>query len=241
MFRKITQLALLVTLMGAIAGCTLFSATPDNTTTFLVRIENVSTSTTLTTSIGAAPTPLAPGVYAVHKIGGAIFHNGQPDVGLGLEALAEDGDPSILATSLSTQVGVIEVGIFNTPMGATSPGPLLPGGTYEFQFSAAAGERLSFATMFVQSNDLFYAPLESGIFLFDAQGNPIQGDITSEIFLWDAGTEINQEPGVGSHQAPRQPAANSGADENGLVQVVSDGYLYPSISDVIRVTITHIH
>ena len=55
------------------------------------------------------------------------------------------------------------------------------------------GDRLSLTTMMGQSNDWFYAPVESGIPLFE-NGNPISGDITSQIILWDAGTEVNQEP-----------------------------------------------
>ena len=55
-------------------------------------------------------------------------------------------------------------GSFAVPMGADGPGPLLPGGTYEFHFHAGQGHYLSFATMFVQSNDLFYAP--------DGEGSP---------------------------------------------------------------------
>ena len=39
------------------------------------------------------------------------------------------------------------------------------------------GDYLSFATMFVQSNDLFYAPEPSGIPLFDGE-TPVDGDMT---------------------------------------------------------------
>ena len=49
-------------------------------------------------------------------------------------------------------------------------------------------DRLSFATMYVQSNDLFLAPGDTGIALFiDEQ--PISGDVTALVRLWDAGTE----------------------------------------------------
>jgi hypothetical protein len=37
--------------------------------------------------------------------------------------------------------------------------------------------------MFAQSNDLFYAPVEEGIALFDASGKPIAGDVISQILL----------------------------------------------------------
>ena len=84
---------------------------------------------------------------------------------------------------------------FNTPVDAAEPGAIGPGGAYEVTFSAAPGSRLSFATMFVPSNDLFFAPDEAGIALFDGANLPIAGDVTSQVMLWDAGTEVNQEPG----------------------------------------------
>ena len=189
-------------------------------------------------SRSGAPVILAPGVWAVHTEDAPLFTAGQLDRGQGLEALSEDGDPSGLATPLNSKVGVISSGVFNTPVGAAGPGPVLPGASYEFHFRAFPGSNLSFATMFVQSNDLFYAPDEMGIAVFNAFGGAISGDITSQVMLWDAGTEVNQQPGVGPDQAPRQAGANTGADENGNVQIVNDGYSYPSISEAIRVSIT---
>ena len=91
--------------------------------------------------------------------------------------------------------------------------------------------------MYVQSNDLFLAPGETGIALF-VDGQPISGDITDQIDLWDAGTEVNEEPGVGANQAPRQAAANTGADEGGVVRLVDDGYTYPAVADIVLITIS---
>ena len=163
---------------------------------FTVRIENIGTV-------------LAPGAWVAQRGGTPFFTDGQPDRGAGLEALAEDGNPAQLAANLHPNSR-----IFNTPVGADSPGPLTPGNAYEFTFVARPGDRLSFATMYVQSNDLFLAPDETGIELF-TDGLPISGDITAQIGLWDAGTEVNEEPGVGENQAPRQAGANTGADEGG--------------------------
>jgi len=103
------------------------------------------------------------------------------------------------------------------------------------------GERLTSATMFAQSNDLFYAPQEDGIALFDATGKPIRGDVTSQILLWDAGAEVNEEPGLGPNQAPLQAAPNTGPAENGVVRSITevkDGFHYPTVPQVLRVTIT---
>ena len=58
-------------------------------------------------------------------------------------------------------------------------------------------------TMMGQSNDWFYGPNESGIELFK-NGQPISGDITSQIILWDVGTEVDQEPGIGPEPATKR-------------------------------------
>jgi len=50
------------------------------------------------------------------------------------------------------------------------------------------------------------------------------------MILWDAGTEVNQAPGFGSEQAPRQGGADTGTAENGVVQAVADGFTYPIYS-----------
>lgn len=179
--------------------------------------------------------PLAPGAWALHASGATpIFTMGSPDYGEGLESLAEDGDPSTLATSLLAKDGVTKSGAFNTPVGEAGPGALLPGNSYEFTFDAEEGDYLSFATMLVHSNDLFFSPSDAGIPLFSG-GTALSGDITSSIMLYDAGTEVNELPGVGLHQPAR---LNGGDDENGNVTIVNDGFTYPAVSSVVKITIT---
>jgi len=164
---------------------------------------------------------------------------GKPDRGHGLEAQAEDGNPSPLAASVKKMKGVVASGVFNTPVGDDKAGPALPGKAYEFTFQAKPGERLTVTTMFGQSNDLFYAPSDDGIALFE-NGAPISGDVTSRFHLWDAGTEVNEEPGFGPNQAPRQSAPNTGLSEHKPVrriEDVKDGFSYPSVEQVLRVPI----
>lgn len=128
-------------------------------------------------------------------------------------------------------------GAYNTPVGSGGPGPLLPGQAYQWSFYANPGENLSFANMFVQSNDWFIAPDENGIPLYNGDGSQKSGDVTSYVKLWDAGTEADQKAGAGADQAPRQSGANSGAaDPNRSVRQVLDGGL-PSVADLVRVTI----
>lgn len=188
---------------------------------------------------GDFATPLAPVVWALHEDvmgAGVFFTTGEADRGDGLEALAEDGSPAPLAESL----GDIRHGVQAVPDGGDGPGPAFPGDSYSFSFEASAGEHLSFATMFVQSNDLFFGPDEDGIALFDDRGYPVEGRVTRHIDLWDAGAEVNQEPGVGADQAPRQVGPDTGADEMRVVQLVADsgdGYTYSPVAALVRVII----
>ncbi|PHN01559.1 spondin domain-containing protein [Flavilitoribacter nigricans] len=211
---------------------------PLETTQFTVRVENVSTPETLPTGDGSSvAVPLSPGFWALHATPAPLFSVGAPDRGQGLEEIAEDGDPAVLAETLAGKMGTPR-GAFTTPAGGMDPAPAFPGEAYEFTITAAPGIYLSLATMFVQSNDLFYAPGEMGVPLFDENGDPISGDITEYFDLWDAGTEENEQPGVGPNQAPRQSGPDMGAmDMDDLVRLVNDAYSYPADEDVIRVTI----
>ena len=212
----------------------------DDVVTFRVRIQNISADNDL-------PTLFAPGVWVLHSEAGPLFASGERDRGEGLEALAEDGEPTKLAAALRAQG--LHAGIFNTPVCADTPGPLPSrdtvefGNTYEFEVVASPeAPYLSFATMLVHSNDLFLAPPEKGIALFNVNGAAIGvQEVTAELLLWDAGTEANEEPGVGTNQAPRQPAANTGpADEMATVRPVDDGFSYPSVADLVRVYIVQV-
>ena len=125
---------------------------------------------------------------------------------------------------------------------AGTTGFIEPGMSQSYAFNAGPGHYLSFATMFVQSNDLFYGPDMNGIALYDGDGAALTGDITGLIDLWDAGTEVNEAPGVGDNQAPRQTGPDTGAAENGTVQLVADvndGFTYPTDEEIIQVTLEH--
>ena len=63
-----------------------------------------------------------------------------------------------------------------------------PGQTTSFTFHAAKGQRLMFATMYSNSNDLFFAPENPGIQLFNDSGVPYTGIIADAVKLWDNGT-----------------------------------------------------
>lgn len=208
---------------------------------FTVRIENITKPDAFTATNGVKwSLAFSPGVAVVHTGKAPIFSAGKKDRGQGLEAQSEDGDPGMLAKSLEGGKGIKSVTVFNTPVGAKAPGPITPGAAYEVSISAAPGDRLYLTTMMGQSNDWFYAPAESGIALFK-DGKPISGDITSQMILWDAGTEVNQEPGIGSDQGPRQKGPNTGEAENGVVKNAKEvkyGDAYTKVSKAMKVTVT---
>jgi hypothetical protein len=204
---------------------------------FTVRIENISSKDAQTASDGSKwPFALSPGLWLAHDTDVTLFKEGKAATPNGIEAQAEDGNPEWLIRSLENQ-HYMGHGIFNTPVGASGPSPILPGGAYEFYVMARPGMKLTVITMFGQSNDWFYAP-EKGIELFDKSGMPLSGDITSKFFLYDAGTEKDEEPGIGPNQAPRQKAPNSGAAQHGVVHKAGESSFFTRTGQLLRVTIT---
>ncbi|MEN0068487.1 MAG: spondin domain-containing protein [Myxococcota bacterium] len=248
--------------------------------TFEIVLANVSAMGALATSEGGVTVPLSPGVWAVHSASGALFETGVA-APPGLEEIAEDGSPTVMADALATRTGLttpfapgayavytdenplwttgeVDAGLglealaedgaaadlgavperggaFDTPVGGDAPGPILPGGSYRFTFEAMPGDLLTFATMLVQSNDAFVGV--EGLALFDGD-TPLSGDFTAEVNLYDAGTEVNQRPGTGPDQAPRQAGPDTGADESLAIGPVADGFTYPAIPDLLELTVT---
>jgi hypothetical protein len=126
-------------------------------------------------------------------------------------------------------------------------GALGPGDAMDITFIAGKKQAVSFAAMFGESNDWFFAPDVGGIALYDAQGNPTTGDVTSQIKLWNAGTEIDQEPAVGDATGPKQPSPDFGAPdpdptvrEIGNPVVLSDGSMFtrPAVAQMIAASLT---
>lgn len=199
------------------------SAMAGEPTAFTVIIRNVATQKTLKLANGmTSAAPIAPGIYAIIKDGAKLFSPGQSAAGSGLERLAEDGDAQAVLDAIKKMNGVRAAGLF-------APGQ-------PFTIDAMPGDRLAFASMFVQSNDKFYAPDPQGVALF-AGDSPAEGDLTAKAMLWDAGTEKDKPPGTGPNQAPRQKAANTGPEEGGVVRPANDGFTYPAISEVIQFTV----
>jgi hypothetical protein len=167
--------------------------------------------------------PLGPGLWIVVNVDYALFRDGKPIRIKEIEPLVEDANPVPLYERLSRSSFIHAIGFFE------------PG--HPFDFYARPGEKLIFLTMFLQSNDLFYAPAKSGLVLFDFDENPRTGDVTDRVRLWDAGTEVNERPGGGMFQAVRQGSRNLGTNERGVVRPVRDGFGYPAADKVIRVEV----
>ena len=166
--------------------------------------------------------PFAPGAYSVGT-SNTVFVSGEMSSDA-LEALAEDGDASGFAN------------VFNTPDGASGPGPIFPNGSYSFSFSATEGDRLSLATMLVQSNDWFVGLNNIDLF---PNGQALSGDITGQARLYDSGTEVDMYSGAGGDQPPRQSGPDTGEEENGIVEMeASPSSNVPDMSDMIRISIT---
>lgn len=212
---------------------------PGNATEFVVRLENISTSETLNVASNGStqPVPLSPGAYIVHRNeADSPLLLPRDAANAGLEAVAEDGNTAPYAGAVPGSA------IFNTPVGADAPGPIGPGGAYEFTLSAIDGDKLGFVTMFIPSNDWFYTPTDAdnSLDLF-VGGQPFSGEVAaSDIAIWDAGTEVDEEPGTGIYQVQRQSELNSGpADSDTRVSSLTGRGQSVSLNGpVLRVTIT---
>ncbi len=101
-------------------------------------------------------------------------------------------NPTIIIENVLDSRPLVESGSF---MGEGTPPVIFPGQEISFSFYAGPGQFLSFATMYGWSNDLFFAPENPGIQLYE-NGVAIEGDISSQIKLWDNGTRKNQPPGM---------------------------------------------
>jgi hypothetical protein len=205
---------------------------------FTVRIENISNPDGQVAKDGTKwPFALSPGLWVTHEREVRLFREGVPANG-GLEEQAEAGNPGALVKNLEgREHNGMQHGVFNTPVGASGPGPIGPGGAYEFTFTAKPGMRLSLVMMFGQSNDWFYAPKRQGIDLFN-NGKPLSGDITSEFMLFDAGTEKDEELGVGPNQGPRQKDPNAGEAENGKVHAAKSSAFFTRNGELFKITIS---
>jgi len=123
---------------------------------------------------------------------------------------------------------LVESGIFKNS--GASP-VIMPNESLSFQFSAAKGQALSFVSMYGWSNDLFFAPANPGIKLYQDNGTPIEGDVSTQLKLWDNGTRINQVPGANvmhpgtAETTPKNITEVSGMDAQGNTYAVASSLM----------------
>lgn len=173
-------------------------------------------------------TELRISVQNTSDIGGTVltptyfgFHDGSFDLfdagsaaSAGLEALAEDGNFSVLAMERqAASPGSQGAAVFG------GRGPI---GTRELASNIAdidgsLNTTVSFASMILPSNDAFIGS-DEGITLFDAGGNFLGPQVISlsGLNVYDAGTEVNNELDAAFIN---QTAPNTGLDENGVVRL----------------------
>lgn len=136
---------------------------------------------------------------------------------------------NILDSKPLVQSGAFQ-GTGNTPV-------ILPGQSVSFSFYAGPGQALTFATMYGWSNDLFFAPENPGIKLYNDAGIPITGDVSSQIKLWDNGTRINQTPGMGvSHPGIAEATSRPIAE---VVGSDAQGNTYLSASQLVKASLAY--
>lgn len=119
---------------------------------------------------------------------------------------------------------------FGTFKNVGSSPVLNPGESTSFSFYAGKGQTISFAAMYGNSNDLFFAPANPGIKLYQDNGDPVTGNVSSQIRLWDNGTRVNETPG---------PSVNHpGTVENPIKNVAEIALSVPA-SQLLKAELTH--
>jgi len=208
-------------------------------TKFLVKIENLSEPGTLDTDRANGLIPLSPGVFALYKNpAGArmVFAEGKK-ADEGTELIAEDGMPMVKAEQLANSHQIGMSGVIEGPNG-----PILPGEPAMFEVEALPGYYLQIETMFVQSNDWFYGFDGLGLPLFDGD-EPMYGDVTEYLALYDAGTEEDTAPGTGPYQVLAQEAGSTDVGPHDSVNKIRSAierhpdFDIPANEHVIKITI----
>ena len=142
------------------------------------------------------------------------------------------GPTTLIVENVLDSRPIVESGTFQ---GTGQPALIMPGQSVSINFSAAKGEAISFATMYGWSNDLFFAPANPGIQVYDSAGNPIQGDVSAQVRLWDNGSRVNTAPG------PNVVHPGVARSKN-IVEVVgtdADGNTYLPASSLVKATLKY--
>ncbi len=208
---------------------------------FTLKLSNLSSpGEGLATDGTAYDLAFAPGLVVVHSPEFRLFAVGEASPYAELEALAEDGEPTRLATALGAEPDVHSTGFLQyTNEVDYEAAPMGPGASAYTTADIAADQRFSVLFMYGQSNDVIIAGL--GLAAFDPERAALDVDLASSFHFYDLGTELNQEPGVGADQAPRQSAPGEGAAEDVPVEQIigtdDEGYTYPESAELLSLAL----
>ncbi|MDR2954518.1 MAG: spondin domain-containing protein [Prevotella sp.] len=147
----------------------------------------------------------------------------------------DDGDDSTGIISFENVLETkdfVQSGTFNM---SGSEAAILPGQSVSFTFNAGRGQRLAFATMYGYSNDLFFAPENPGLDLYTAGGEPLTGDRSLDIKLWDNGTRVNQQPSAEN----THPGIAQSADVTRVEGEDAQGNIYLDASELMKLNLTY--
>ncbi|HXV44296.1 MAG TPA: spondin domain-containing protein, partial [Anaerolineae bacterium] len=160
-----TVLVLTVLLLILLTGLSAGEAEAADPETYLVTIENLTSSQ-----------PMSPVVAAASVRGFVMFMTGKK-ASAEMEALAENGDNAPLLALLGASSKVVDF--------TSAGGPLLPGESVSFELEAKPEDNLSLAAMLICTNDGF-----TGL---DRARFPQGGPVTYKLVAYDARTETNTE------------------------------------------------
>lgn len=145
----------------------------------------------------------------------------------------DDTDQAVNDTAVITVENIIEskfLSQFGTFQNAGSSPVLNPGEFASFTFYAGKGQAISFAAMYGNSNDLFFAPVNPGIKLYQDNGEPVTGDVSSQIRLWDNGTRKNEPVG---------PSVSHPGEAESVIKNVTEITLNTPASQLLKAELTH--
>lgn len=152
--------------------------------------------------------PFSPPVAATHAPSLHVFQVGQP-ASDEVAAVAQDGDPVPLATTLGGDPAVTDVVNVGRPLPPRGTSPMGFTDNASFRIEAVPGDVLSLATMLICTND--------GLTGVDAVALPASGTATFDLVGYDAGRERNTEvstdlvdpcTGLGPVALPGDPDGN---------------------------------
>lgn len=156
--------------------------------------------------------PFAPAAVILHESGFHSFNEGEP-ASMGIEIMAEGGDPSMVITEAMDSTDFLDAQNSGGILGPRSMGAEL---TLVVPELDADDLRLTVTTMLVNTNDAFTGLNAANV------SNMAVGDIkTFMTVTWDAGTEANTETAA-TMPGPAASAAGGGGEAAGYDVVRDD-------------------